>query len=267
MKAVRAAAVVTAVLLLAGCSSTSGKSTPTPTPSTSLSADFGIAKNKTETEFLRIVQKSCETESAVGVVFKTDEGEVLLPPAHRVEDEANQVTVDDHGRGIAGGPFYDGSYLCQPLSLEATFQNAKKQNQSVNTDHSLTKVDATTFIWKAGSTGEHAEALTYKVADGLVESIQAEDHLTTVTYGPLSADQLKLFKKTLKAADLWRQHISGQLMGLTKDEAGEFADRNGFTLLPLGDDDWKGPPLTAGLASKVIEVHLSKGVVDGVVLP
>ena len=156
-------------------------------------AEILLAKNELEHEFLTIALNSCKKAQDDGFVVDSTQGQSLFRSAERgifPEWPFEQVSIRDGKTGYGSNVIYYNypPSLFDPCSLErqARFANV----EPVGIEHKVTKLASNSYAWFQHHGGASLEKTVYQVKDGLISAYGPDDKVaTTVTYGPLTAEQ------------------------------------------------------------------------------
>jgi hypothetical protein len=220
MFAKSSAATIAGILLLGaltGCSgpndeatkkmspSPSATETPSPTPTEDVaeplesvldySQPIVLAKDDLEMEFLTIALASCEKAQQDGFMLSHEEGDSYFRPASTgifPEWPFDEVFVRD---GEAG-PAYFRNYppsMFSPCSLEAAARGKNVDPEYL--EHAVQLWASNSYGWSQHNGGANLDEIVFQVTDGLITRFGPYNNMSkVVTYGPLSQEQLALFR-------------------------------------------------------------------------
>lgn len=182
---------VLAVLLLAGCSSSTAAPTNSPSPT----------KTKTQAEildeFLKIADDSCAKAQEENIIEQVADGSrIIVLAKENAYKDYSAIYIDAKGKTQV---IYEMELsVCSPGYLISMMQEAGKENEG-DYEHSATLNADGTYTWKQKTfyDGEKMEETIYTVEDSIITGAKTEMYKYEFVYGPLSSADMDLFKKVI----------------------------------------------------------------------
>lgn len=196
-------ATISLSLSLTGCAPLDGeqntsnsKISGTPMPTTALNYDGELLLGKThiDKEFLAESLSSCKLAQTDGFILSYAEGISIFRPAATgifPDWPFDEVSIVN---GKAGGAYFNNDLpaLFSPCNLE--LQAQRVDDDSPLLDYKVVRNSSDSYTWYQHGGGNDMSGTTYEFTNGLISSYEVSGFKFTVSYGPITEDQQKLFE-------------------------------------------------------------------------
>jgi predicted O-methyltransferase YrrM len=184
------------VLLITGCANAKPAPTGSPSPTaTQTQAEI-------DAEFIKIAQDSCEKAQKENVVESiVDDAPARIIALARSNAYKNYSAVYIDSKGKAQVVYELELTVCGPGYLLSMQEEAHHDN-SGDYEHHIKKNSATNYTWTQATyseTGSYLADTIFTVSDGLITKSVSERDSRTMTYGPIPAADMQIFKAAIDA--------------------------------------------------------------------
>jgi len=184
------------VLLITGCAN--AKTAPTGSPSPTATQ----TQAEIDAEFIKIAQDSCEKAQKENVVESiVDDAPARIIALARSNAYKNYSAVYIDSKGKAQVVYELELTVCGPGYLLSMQEEAHHDN-SGDYEHHIKKNSATNYTWTQATyseTGSYLADTIFTVSDGLITKSVSERDSRTMTYGPIPAADMQIFKAAIDA--------------------------------------------------------------------
>jgi hypothetical protein len=184
------------VLLITGCANAKPAPTGSPSPTaTQTQAEI-------DAEFIKIAQDSCEKAQKENVVESiVDDAPARIIALARSNAYKNYSAVYIDSKGKAQVVYELELTVCGPGYLLSMQEEAHHDN-SGDYEHHIKKNSATNYTWTQATyseTGSYLADTIFTVYDGLITKSVSERDSRAMTYGPIPAADMQIFKAAIDA--------------------------------------------------------------------
>jgi hypothetical protein len=184
------------VLLITGCANAKPAPTGSPSPTaTQTQAEI-------DAEFIKIAQDSCEKAQKENVVESiVDDAPARIIALARSNAYKNYSAVYIDSKGKAQVVYELELTVCGPGYLLSMQEEAHHDN-SGDYEHHIKKNSATNYTWTQATyseTGSYLADTIFTVSDGLITKSVSERDSRAMTYGPIHAADMQIFKAAIDA--------------------------------------------------------------------
>ena len=184
------------VLLITGCANAKPAPTGSPSPTaTQTQAEI-------DAEFIKIAQDSCEKAQKENVVESiVDDAPARIIALARSNAYKNYSAVYIDSKGKAQVVYELELTVCGPGYLLSMQEEAHHDN-SGDYEHHIKKNSATNYTWTQATyseTGSYLADTIFTVSDGLITKSVSERDSRAMTYGPIPAADMQIFKAAIDA--------------------------------------------------------------------
>jgi hypothetical protein len=195
-------ATIALSLLLTGCAPLDGaqntgnsKISGSPMPTTALNyhGELLLGKTHVDREFLQEALSSCKHAQTDGFILSYDEGISIFRPAATgifPDWPFDEVSVVN---GQAGGAFFNNDLpaFFSACNLELMAQRVEAGSPLL--EYKVVRNSSDSYTWYQHSGGNDMTGITYEFIAGQISSYEVNGSKFTVSYGPITEDQQKLF--------------------------------------------------------------------------
>lgn len=184
------------VLLITGCANAKPAPTGSPSPTaTQTQAEI-------DAEFIKIAQDSCEKAQKENVVESiVDDAPARIIALARSNAYKNYSALYIDSKGKAQVVYELELTVCGPGYLLSMQEEAHHDN-SGDYEHHIKKNSATNYTWTQATyseTGSYLADTIFTVSDGLITKSVSERDSRAMTYGPIPAADMQIFKAAIDA--------------------------------------------------------------------